>query len=60
MNTFIKTECRNFKTFLKEHYAVVLNSCYTRYVLKNVGYGIEHDVNSAYGVCIYYRLSWTL
>ena len=28
MNTYILTEGRNFKTFLKENYAVDLDSCY--------------------------------
>ena len=43
---------------LKERYAVALDSCYI--FSKNVKHGIEHDVDSAYGVCIHYRHSWTL
>ena len=34
MNTFIFTEDKNFKTFLKENYAAALGSCYARYFLK--------------------------
>ena len=34
MNTFIFTEDKNFKTFLKENYATALGSCYARYFLK--------------------------
>ena len=37
MNTYILTKSRNFKTFLKENYAVALDSC-----LKNFEHGIEH------------------
>ena len=29
LNTYILTEDRNFKTFLKENYAIALDSCYT-------------------------------
>ena len=34
MNTFVFTEDRNFKTFLKENYATASGSCYARYFLK--------------------------
>ena len=36
MNTYILTEGRNFKTFLKESYAIALDSCYifTKKLLK--------------------------
>ena len=50
-NTYILTEGRNFKTFLKENYASALDSCYM-FTKKNVEHGIEHDVDSAYGVSI--------
>ena len=51
INTYILTEGRNFKTFLKENYASALDSCYM-FTKKNVEHGIEHDVDSAYGVSI--------
>ena len=43
MNTYM-LKGRDFKTFLKENYAVTLESYYMF---------IEHDADSAYGVCIY-------
>ena len=43
MNTYM-LKGRDFKTFLKENYAVALESYYMF---------IEHDADSAYGVCIY-------
>ena len=46
---YILTERRNFKTFWKENLAISLDSCY----LFNVENGTEHDVDSAYGVCIH-------
>ena len=49
MNTYIITGRRNFKTLLKENYTVGLNSCY----LFNVEHGTEHDIDSAYGVCMH-------
>ena len=48
LNTYIHTERRNFKTFRKENYTIGLNSCY----LLNFEYGTEHDIDSAYGVCM--------
>ena len=48
MNTYILTEGRIFKEFLKEHYAVALESCYMY-----IEHGIEHDADSAYAVCIH-------
>ena len=49
MYTFIFTELRKFKTFLKENYAVASGSCYARYFLKKrKRLVIEHDVDSAY------------
>ena len=49
MYTFIFTELTNFKTFLKENYAVASGSCYARYFLKKrKRLVIEHDVDSAY------------
>ena len=38
MNTYILAEGRNFKTFLKENYTTE--------------HGTDHDIDSAYGVCI--------
>ena len=46
---YILTERRNFKTFWKENWEISLDSCY----LFNVENGTEHDVDSAYGVCIH-------
>ena len=43
MNTFILTEGKNFKTFLEENYAVILDGCYL--FIANVEHGIEHDVD---------------
>ena len=43
------TEGRNFKTFWKQNYVTGLNSCY----LFNVEHGTEHDIDSAYGVCMH-------
>ena len=54
INTYILTEGRNFKRFLKENYAIVLSSCYLFTYLLNVENGIERDIASAYGVCIHY------
>ena len=45
MDTYILTENRNFKTFLKENYAIALDSCYL--FTKKL---FEHDNDSAYGV----------
>ena len=39
--TYTLTEGRNFKTFMKENYAIALDSCWT------------WNVDSAYGVCIH-------
>ena len=50
-STYTLTEGRAFKTLLKEHYAIVLDSCYT--FTKNYEHGNEHDVDRAYGVCIH-------
>ena len=52
MNTYILTERRNFKTFWKENYAVGLDSCY----VFNLEHRTEHDIDSAYGVCMHYTL----
>ena len=38
---------QEFQTLLKENYAVALNSCYL--FTKKM---FEHDIDSAYGVCI--------
>ena len=43
----ILIEISNFKTLLKENYAVALNS---RYLFTKKMF--EHDIDSAYGVCI--------
>ena len=47
MNTDILTEARNFKTLLKENYAIALGS-----LLKKVKRGIEHNVDSS--LCIHW------
>ena len=49
LNTHIHTERRNFKTFREENYTIGLNSCY----LLNFEHGTEHDIDSAYGVCMH-------
>ena len=52
----------SFKTFLKENCAVDLDSCFLfeqllldldRCCSKNFEHTIEHDIDSAYGVCIH-------
>ena len=49
MITYIlTTEGRNFITFLKVKYVVALDSCCM--FIEN---RIEHDANSAYGICIH-------
>ena len=52
MKMYILIEGRNFKTYLNENYSIALGSCQffpkTSYFL-----GIEHHINSAYGVFIY-------
>ena len=45
VNNYILTESRNFKTFLKEKFAVALGSCYM--FIKNVEHRVELDVDSA-------------
>ena len=40
-------ENRNFKALLKENYAIAIGSCYL--FTKRM---FEHDIDSAYGVCI--------
>ena len=45
MSMYILTEGgMSFKTFLKENYAIALDSCHL-----NVKQGIEHDIDSTYG-----------
>ena len=52
INTYILTESNgNFKTFLKENYAIALCSCYM--LKKNVEHRTEHDADNAYEVCIH-------
>ena len=47
MNTlYILTEGLNLKAFLKEKYAIALDSCYI-VTKKNVRHGTEDDVDSA-------------
>ena len=48
MDTYILTEGRNFKTFLKENESVALDSCYFF-----IEHGIENDADSTYWVCIH-------
>ena len=50
MNNHILTEGQNFKIFWKENYAIALDGC-CLLTKKNVEHGIEHDIDSAYGVC---------
>ena len=50
MNSYILTEGRNFQIFWKENYAIALDGC-CLLTKKNVEHGIEHDIDSAYGVC---------
>ena len=49
MDMQILTAKSNFGTFWKENYAIGLDSCY----LFNVAHGTEHDIDSAWGVCMY-------
>ena len=49
MSIYILKERKNFKTFWKENYAIDLDSCY----LFNVEHEIEHDIDSALGVCMH-------
>ena len=49
LNTYIHTERKNLKTFRKENYTIGLSSCY----LLNFEHGTEHDIDSAYGVCMH-------
>ena len=51
INTHMLTEDRNFKTFSKEIDANA--SAAVTYLLKNMKHGTEHDIDSAYGVCIH-------
>ena len=51
MNTYILTGGWNFKIFLKENDAVALDWTVVTYLL--VEHVIEHDLDSAYGVCIH-------
>ena len=44
MNMYILKEGRNSKTFLKENYAIVSDSCYLHISYKYVEHGIEHDI----------------
>ena len=44
MSIYTLTEAgRSFKTFLKENYAIALDSCYL--FTKSVQQGIEHDID---------------
>ena len=52
MDTYILTEVSNFKTFLKENYAIALSSCYL-FTKKMFEHGIEHDIDSAHRLCIH-------
>ena len=50
MNMYILTQRRNFKNSGKqENYAIGLYSCY----LFNLEHETEHDIVSAYGVCMH-------
>ena len=40
---------------MKESYAVAMDSCWA--LTEKMLHGIEHYVDSAYGVCIHYRHS---
>ena len=53
MSMYTLTEGRNFKTFLKENHEIALDSCYLFIYYKYVEHGIEHDIDSAYRVCIH-------
>ena len=41
---YILKEGRDFKTFLKENYAIVSDSCYLLIYYKYIEHGIEHDI----------------
>ena len=51
---YILKEYRNFKTFSKKKNAIALESYYY-YILKNVGNGIEYDIDSACGLFIHFH-----
>ena len=53
MSMYTLTEGRNFKTFLKENHEIALDSCYLFIYYKYVEHGNEHDIDSAYRVCIH-------
>ena len=52
MIMYILTEGRNFKTFLKENYAIALDSCYLLIYCKYVEYRIEHDIDSVIDIAL--------
>ena len=45
MYTYVITKGTNFKTFLKESYAIALDSCYI-FPENSVEHGIENNVDS--------------
>ena len=51
-NLYTLTEGCNFKTPLKENYAIALDSC-CMFIKKNVEHEVEPDAGSAYGFCIH-------
>ena len=54
MNTYILTESKNFRTFLKENYSIVLDSCKLHiYKKENAEHVFNHNVGSSYAVCTY-------
>ena len=55
VNMHMLTEDSNFKTFLKEIDANA--SADITYLLESIKHGIEHDIDSAYGVCIQFAYS---
>ena len=44
MNIYILKEGSDFKTSLKENYAIVSDSCYLLIYYKYVEHGVEHDI----------------
>ena len=57
INTYILTEDRNFKTFLKENYAIALNICYMFTKNMLVEHKIKHGVAKVYEVLRYIKHS---
>ena len=56
MNSYLMTEGRNFKTFLKDNFGINLDSCYI-FTKKIVEHEIEHNVSTVLMEFSYIRRS---